>query len=80
MPWIIEDLTPSADGSRTTFSVSHAPVANPAMLVFFPAMPDEQVSSGPLTSLQYSISGTTVTFGLPPASGRQPWSRYFFSP
>jgi len=78
MTWLIEDLTPSADGTRTTFSISHTPAANASVLVFFPAMPDQQVATTPITSLQYSVSGTTITFGLPPAAGRQPWIRYWY--
>jgi len=78
MPWMTENLTPTADGTTKVFAISHTPQATASVLVFFPAMPDEQVSTTPISSLQYSISGTTVTFGLAPASGRQPWTRYFY--
>lgn len=77
MTWLIERVTPAADGNRVSFSISHAPTAG-SLLMFFPATPDEQVSVTPLSEMQYALSGTTVTFGLAPASGRTPWCRYFW--
>ena len=77
MPWLIERLTPAADGARVNFSISQTPVEG-SELIFFPAMPDERVAVTPILEMQYVRTGTTVTFGLPPASGRTPWTRYFF--
>ena len=78
MTWVIEDMAPNADGDITTFVISHAPILA-SMTVFFPAMPDEQVSTNPIGAMQYAVNGTTVTFGIPPSQGRTPWCRYFYN-
>jgi len=75
MGWVIERVTPAADGANTVFAISTAPVAG-SLLMFFPATPWEKVGATP-SGMQYSLSGTTVTFGIAPANGRTPWCRYY---
>jgi len=75
---MIENMAPQADGDLINFVISHSPLL-PSMTVFFPGMPDEQVATYPIAAMQYAVTGTNVTFGMPPAQGRTPWCRYFYN-
>ena len=76
MPWKKETLSGTLDGANKVFTMTETPMAE-SLMVFFPFNYCEPVGSQP-QELQYSRSGTTVTFGLAPASGRRPWARYFY--
>lgn len=75
MSWVIERVTPAADGANKDFTISDAPAAQ-SLLVFFPVTPLDRVQGAPV-GMQYNLSGTAISFGLAPANGRTPWCRYY---
>lgn len=76
MPWVIENLTGTVNSSNTIFTISQTPVTG-TLSVFFPFTYCAEVVSSPDT-MEYTRSGTTITFGLAPLTGSQPWCRYFY--
>lgn len=72
--WRTDELIGTKDGSNTTFTVPFTLLDNPSLTVFHNGRILRRVSSGAVAG-QFSISGSTVTLGLAPASGDEVWCR-----
>lgn len=78
MPWKIETLGGTVNGSNKDFTISN-PAVPETLLVFLNGVPMERVQSQPETmEVAYVQSGTNLTLGLAPVSGQVPWARYFW--
>ena len=79
MPWVIEDLIGTINGTNRAFTISHVPEAG-SLIVVQQGKKLEAVGSQPdQMQVAYSVSGTNLTLGLAPLVGQQvPWCRYYY--
>jgi len=79
MPWVIEDLTGTINGTNRNFTISQVPVAG-SLIVVQQGVILEAVGSQPdQMQVAYSVSGTNMTLGLAPLVGQLvPWCRYYY--
>jgi hypothetical protein len=79
MPWVIEDLSGTINGTNRAFTIGHVPVAG-SLIVIQQGIILEAVGSQPdQMQVAYSVSGTSMTLGLAPLVGQQvPWCRYYW--
>ena len=78
MPWKIERLSGTIDGSNRAFTISQNAI-HETLLVVFAGVPLEAVNSQPeIMQAAYVQSGMNVTLGLAPVVGQNPWCRYFY--
>jgi hypothetical protein len=79
MPWMIEDLSGTINGSNRDFTISQSPVAG-SLMVIQQGIVLEAVGSQPdFMQYAYVQTGTAVILGLVPLVGQQrPWVRYWY--
>jgi hypothetical protein len=79
MPWVIQELVGTIDGSNRNFTINFAPVAG-SLIVVQQGIILEAVGSQPdQMQLAYSVNTTNMTLGLAPLVGQQrPWCRYYY--
>jgi hypothetical protein len=79
MPWVIEDLAGTINGTNRNFTISQVPVAG-SLIVVQQGIILEAVGSQPdQMQVAYSVSGTNMTLGLAPLVGQLvPWCRYYY--
>jgi len=78
LTWQIENLSPSPDGTRVDFTISHTANAS-SMAVFHNGIRQVQVAANPQPGeAEYGITATAVKMGIAPASGVDVWTRYFY--
>ena len=79
MPWVIQDLIGTINGSNRNFTISNSPIAG-SLIVVQQGIILEAVGSQPQAmQLAYVQTSTSVELGLAPLVGQQvPWCRYYF--
>lgn len=71
MGWKVTTLSGTIDGSNTAFTVPFQLVAEGAR-VYINGQAQYKVALSPAQG-EYTLSGTTVTFGVAPVSGDRVW-------
>jgi hypothetical protein len=79
MPWLIEDLAGTINGTNRDFTISHVPQAGSLIVVQQGKKLEAVVSQPDQLQVAYALSGTNLTLGLAPLIGQTvPWCRYFY--
>lgn len=78
MPWQIEDLIGTKNGSNVNFTISQTANAS-SMMVIHNGIRQLQVAANPTSGeAEYGVSATAVKMGIAPASGADCWTRYWY--
>lgn len=79
MPWVIEDLIGTINGTNRSFTISHVPVAGSLIVVQQGKKLEAVVSQPDQMQVAYALNGTNMTLGLAPLVGQLvPWCRYYY--
>jgi len=80
MPWLIQDLAGTIDGSNRDFTISHVPEAGSLMVIQQGIILEAVASQPESMQLAYVLNTTNMTLGLAPLVGQQrPWCRYWYT-
>lgn len=59
----------TVNGSNTSFTLAHTPFSQTELILFLDAIPQ-------LAGTDFTLSGSTITMTVAPATNQQLWARY----